>query len=87
MTTTEFHRHSWVTEGTAYRTGVRKNPVRHLLVHGDTGDKWVLWCSNGKGREDYNPHSRKFCAVCKELAKEAIEGEMLDKADVNGWFS
>lgn len=77
----------WITEGTASRTGVRKYPVRHLLVHGSGGDNWVLWCSDGRGREDYNPHSRKFCAVCKELAKDAVDGGMLDSADINGWLA
>lgn len=75
---------SWVTEGTAARTGVRAQAVRHLLVQGDRSD-WVLWCSSGKGRVDANPHSANFCRECLALAKEAIADDTLDASDVSGW--
>ena len=74
---------SWITEGTAHRSPVRKYPVRHLLVDG--GGDWVLWCSSGKGREDANPNSRKFCRTCVGLAKDAISAGDLDAADLGGW--
>lgn len=75
---------SWITEGTAHRSRVSPNPVRHLLVRGsDSG--WVLWCSSGKGREDYNPHGTKFCPNCRELAVEAISEGTLTADDVHGW--
>lgn len=73
----------WIKEGTAHRTRVRRDPVRHLLVQERPGD-WVLWCSNGKGRIDNNPHCLKFCRECVALAREAIAGETLDAADL-GW--
>ena len=74
----------WITEGTAHRTRVRIDPVRHLLVE-DRPSEWMLWCSNGKGRVDSNPHSRKFCRECLALADEAIAEETLSPADVSGW--
>jgi len=74
---------SWIKEGTAHRTRVRIDPVRHLLVHG--GAEWVLWCSSGKGRPDCNPHSKKFCPECLALANEAIGDETLAPDDVSGW--
>jgi hypothetical protein len=76
----------WIREGTAHRTRVRIDPVRHLLVddgHGRGG--WALWCSSGKGRPDSNPHSNKFCRECLTLANEAIEDDTLSPSDVSGW--
>lgn len=74
---------SWITEGTAHRSPVRKDPVRHLLV--DSGGVWMMWCSAGKGRKDYNPHCKKFCHECCQLAREAIEAGDLSPSDVHGW--
>jgi hypothetical protein len=74
---------SWITEGTAHRSPVRRDPVRHLLVQ-DNSD-WRMWCSYSKGREDSNPHSKKFCRGCVALAKEAIAEETLSPSDVSGW--
>jgi len=75
---------SWITEGTAHRTRVRIDPVRHLLVD-DCHGGWAMWCSFGKGRKDCNPHSRKFCRGCLALAREAIEDDTLSPDDVSGW--
>jgi hypothetical protein len=74
---------SWIVEGTAHRSRVSPAPVRHLLV--DNCGEWSLWCSSGKGRKDYNPHSKRFCHECLALAKEAIAEETLDPSDVHGW--
>lgn len=76
---------SWITEGTAHRSPVCRDPVRHLLVHGHGWGEWALWCSSGKGRKDYNPHSRKFCRDCKRLAQDAIDAGDLAASDVRGW--
>lgn len=73
----------WIKEGTAHRTRVRIDPVRHLLVQDRGG--WALWCSSRKGRVDSNPHSRKFCPECKRLAREALADETLSPEDVSGW--
>ena len=76
----------WIAEGTAYRSPVRIAPVRHLLVDGRAnGWDWSMWCSGSRGRKDYNPHSRKFCRECLELAREACADETLDPEDVTGW--
>lgn len=74
---------SWIQEGTAHRSAVRKYPVRHLLV--DNCGEWSLWCSSGKGRPDCNPHSKKFCRECLALAKDAIAEDMMSPSDANGW--
>lgn len=74
----------WITEGTAHRSRISPNPVRHLLVR--DGNDWALWCSGSRGRQDYNPHGTKFCAECRRLAAAAIEDETLSRDDVHGWF-
>lgn len=71
----------WITEGTAARTRVQAHPIRHLLV----GDARELWCSGGKGREDYNPQSPRFCPTCRTLARQAVLAGDLDPTDVHGW--
>jgi hypothetical protein len=58
---------TWCEEGTAARTGVRKYPVRHLLVNG-----W-LWCSGGPGRPDNNPQSNRYCSECITLARDYLK--------------
>jgi hypothetical protein len=76
----------WIVEGTAHRSPVRRDPVRHLLVDDGSGrGEWALWCSSGKGRKDYNPHSKKFCRGCVQLAKDAIADDTLALSDVHGW--
>lgn len=69
---------SWITEGTAYRSPVRRDPVRHLLVDGrHNGWDYAMWCSGSQGRKDNNPHSRKYCRECRQLALDAIaEGDL-----------
>lgn len=74
----------WLREGTAARTRLRIDPVRHLLAQDQHGD-WRLWCSAGAGRLDNNPHSRKFCRACVALAVEAIAEDTLSPDDVTGW--
>lgn len=69
----------WIAEGTAARSRIQRNPVRHLVVTG------LLWCSAGKAVKDYNPHSPRFCARCKALANEAIADGTLSPEDVQGW--
>jgi hypothetical protein len=77
---------AWLIEGTAHRTAVRRDPVRHLLVDDGRGrGEWALWCTSGKGRPDSNPHSRKFCRGCVALTRDAVAAGDLDLADVNGW--
>jgi hypothetical protein len=58
----------WCEEGTAHRSPVSPAAVRHLLVEGER-----LWCSGGKGRPDNNPHSRRYCPKCLDLAREYRE--------------
>jgi len=74
----------WLKEGTAHRTRVRIDPVRHLLVQ-DRPGVWVLWCSSGKGRIDSNPHCDKFHSECVALARKAIAEGNLTASDVCGW--
>ena len=76
----------WIVEGEANRTRIRIDPVRHLLVDDGHGrGQWALWCSSGKGRKSYNPHSRKFCRECLALANDAIADGTLSPSDVTGW--
>lgn len=74
------HMSSWVTEGTAHRTGVQRTPVIHLLV--DNGGDWAMWCSGSKGRED-SPYGGRLCRPCRELARECYERGEWDDDDVH----
>lgn len=74
----------WLREGTAHRSPVRRDPVRHLLVC-DHGSEWALWCSGNKGRLDNNPHSRKFCRECVNLARDAVAEGTLNATDLGDW--
>lgn len=72
----------WLTEGTAHRTPVQREPVIHLLVR--EGSDWTMWCSGGKGRED-NPHGNRLCRSCRDLAWEAVRSGDLDKDEAGRW--
>lgn len=74
------------TIGTAHRTRVQRTPVIHILVPG-AGQRWEMWCSGGRGRED-NPHGNRLCRKCRALAHEAHAEEVLHSSEVGReWFT
>lgn len=72
----------WLSEGTAYRSPVQKEPVVHALVQ--HGSEWAMWCSGGKGRVD-NPHGNRLCRPCRQLVRDAVANGDLEPGEVRRW--